>query len=54
MARNGHSPINLGTLFDWHAGRVKQAVLHLDPPFGIAPGGDPGPSASDAFGGDAA
>lgn len=30
-------PINMGVMLDWHAGRSRQTVLHLDRPFDIAP-----------------
>lgn len=37
MARRTASSFHLGRLFDWHAERSAQSVLHLDRPFDIAP-----------------
>ncbi|HZB31227.1 MAG TPA: AMP-binding protein [Streptosporangiaceae bacterium] len=33
----GRAPINIGMLFDWHAARTAQTVVHLDRPFDVAP-----------------
>jgi acyl-coenzyme A synthetase/AMP-(fatty) acid ligase len=37
MRRSGGAPINIGMLFDWHAARTAQTVVHLDRPFDVAP-----------------
>jgi acyl-coenzyme A synthetase/AMP-(fatty) acid ligase len=37
MSRSGAAPINIGLLFDWHAARTAQTVVHLDRPFDVAP-----------------
>jgi len=38
MSRSGGgAPINIGLLFDWHAARTTQTVVHLDRPFDVAP-----------------
>ncbi|MFI6347982.1 class I adenylate-forming enzyme family protein [Streptomyces sp. NPDC050560] len=36
MAR-ARTPNHLGELFEWHAGRSRQTVMHVDRPFDIAP-----------------
>jgi acyl-coenzyme A synthetase/AMP-(fatty) acid ligase len=35
--RSTGAPINIGLLFDWHAARTRQTVVHLDRPFDVAP-----------------
>jgi acyl-coenzyme A synthetase/AMP-(fatty) acid ligase len=37
MKKSSTAPLNIGLLFDWHAGKTPQTVLHLDRPFDIAP-----------------
>lgn len=37
MKPSAPAPINIGLLFDWHAARTRQTVLHLDRPFDVAP-----------------
>ncbi|HEU5158573.1 MAG TPA: AMP-binding protein [Streptosporangiaceae bacterium] len=37
MQRPTGAPINIGLLFDWHAARTRQTVVHLDRPFDVAP-----------------
>jgi acyl-coenzyme A synthetase/AMP-(fatty) acid ligase len=37
MRRSGGAPLNIGLLFDWHAAKTPQTVVHLDRPFDVAP-----------------
>jgi acyl-coenzyme A synthetase/AMP-(fatty) acid ligase len=37
MRRSTSAPLNIGLLFDWHAARTRQTVVHLDRPFDVAP-----------------
>ncbi|GAA4444367.1 AMP-binding protein [Phytohabitans houttuyneae] len=39
MGQRRQSPYHIGHLFHWHAERRRQAVVHLDRPLDVAPGG---------------